>query len=87
MEPGTPADWLLTRALRHIYDVRDDDARLRAMLAHAATDQSSREGFDRLRKDYPLRRECNLLRINTATSEPQITRRLIAAGFAVDDEV
>ena len=86
MEPGTPADWLLTRALRYIYDVRDDDARLRAMLAHAATDQASREGFDRLRKDYPLRRECNLLRINTAASEPQITRRLIAAGFAADDE-
>ena len=86
MEAGTPADWLLSKALRQVYDVRDDDARLRAMLAHAESEQGSREGFDRLRKDYPLRRECNLLRISTATSEPQVARRLIAAGFVADDE-
>lgn len=86
MEPGTPADWLLSKALRQVYDVRDDDARLRAMLAAAPSEQASREGFDRLRKDYPLRRECNLLRINTAASEPQVARRLIAAGFVSGDE-
>ncbi|WP_193076117.1 4-phosphoerythronate dehydrogenase PdxB [Pseudomonas sp. FME51] len=86
MEPGTPTDWLLSKALRQVYDVRDDDARLRAMLAAAPSEQASREGFDRLRKDYPLRRECNLLRINTAASEPQVARRLIAAGFVSGDE-
>ncbi len=81
VEPGTPPGWLLARALRQVYDVRDDDARLRAMLGRAASEQASREGFDRLRKDYPLRRECNLLRIRTAASEPQVARRLLAAGF------
>lgn len=81
VEPGTPPDWLLAKALRQVYDVRDDDARLRAMLGVAASEQASREGFDRLRKDYPLRRECNLLRIRTAASEPQVARRLLAAGF------
>ncbi|WP_185266188.1 4-phosphoerythronate dehydrogenase PdxB [Halopseudomonas xiamenensis] len=81
VEPGTPPDWLLAKALRQVYDVRDDDARLRAMLGGAASEQASREGFDRLRKDYPLRRECNLLRIRTAASEPQVARRLLAAGF------
>lgn len=85
MEPGTPTDWLLSKALRQVYDVRDDDARLRAMLAAALSEQASREGFDRLRKDYPLRRECNLLRINTAASEPQVARRLMAAGFGSGD--
>lgn len=86
LEPGTPLDWALVKALRLVYDVRDDDARLRAMLAAAKSDQASREGFDRLRKEYPLRRECNLLRINTAASEPQMARRLLAAGFEVNQE-
>src|SRR5690554_7419133 len=57
-------------------DVRDDDARLRAMLNRVQDEQESREGFDRLRKEYPLRRECNLLRVVTAASEPQLARRL-----------
>lgn len=81
MNSGTPPDWLLTKALRQVYDVRDDDARLRAMLAGAASEQDSRLGFDRLRKDYPLRRECDLLQISTTASEPQVARRLQAAGF------
>ncbi|SFQ71345.1 erythronate-4-phosphate dehydrogenase [Halopseudomonas formosensis] len=81
LEPGTPPDWALTRALRLVYDVRDDDARLRAMLNRVQDEQESREGFDRLRKEYPLRRECNLLRVVTAASEPQLARRLLAAGF------
>lgn len=81
MEAGTPTDWLLSKALRQVYDVRDDDARLRAMLASAASEQASKEGFDRLRKDYPLRRECDLLQIKTTVSEPQVARRLQAAGF------
>ncbi|MFA5677938.1 MAG: 4-phosphoerythronate dehydrogenase PdxB [Pseudomonas sp.] len=81
VEAGAPPDWVLARALRLVYDVRDDDARLRAMLRNATSDQTRREGFDRLRKAYPLRRECNLLRISTAASEPQTARRLLAAGF------
>ena len=82
VEGGAPADWALTRALRLVYDVRDDDARLRAMLNAAQSDQASRVGFDRLRKDYPLRRECSLLQVCSATTEPQVARRLLAAGFA-----
>jgi len=37
------------------YDVRQDDARLRATLALSAAERTS--AFDRLRKDYPVRRE------------------------------
>lgn len=81
LEAGTPPDWALGRALRLVYDVRDDDARMRAMLRSAPMEQGIREGFDRLRKDYPLRRECNLLRTLTAASEPSVARRLLAAGF------
>lgn len=86
LEPGTPPDWALSRALRLVYDVRDDDARLRAMLMATTSDQARREGFDRLRKDYPLRRECNLLRINSVVSEPQMARRLLAAGFELNQD-
>lgn len=81
VEPGASPEWVLARALRLVYDVRDDDARLRAMLRAATSEQLSREGFDRLRKEYPLRRECNLLRVTTAAPEPQTVRRLMAAGF------
>lgn len=83
MQSGAPVDWLLSKALRQVYDVRDDDARLRAMVAGAASEQASREGFDRLRKEYPLRRECDLLQISTTASEPQVARRLSAAGFSL----
>ena len=34
-----------------------------------------------MRKEYPLRRECNLLRVVPAASEPELARRLLAAGF------
>ncbi|MEH6610556.1 MAG: 4-phosphoerythronate dehydrogenase [Halioglobus sp.] len=40
------------------YDIKRDDATLRAMIQHAAGDKALADaGFDRLRKTYPVRRE------------------------------
>ncbi|WP_304638507.1 4-phosphoerythronate dehydrogenase PdxB [Pseudomonas sp.] len=76
-EAGAPADWLLCRALRYVYDVRDDDARFRAMLAQAGSVADVRQGFDRLRRDYPLRRECDSLKISVRQGMEAPTRALL----------
>jgi erythronate-4-phosphate dehydrogenase len=46
---------LVSAILLGAYDVRQDDARLRATLPLPAAERAS--AFDRLRKDYPVRRE------------------------------
>lgn len=84
VEAGAPAQWLFARALRWVYDVRDDDARMRNMLAGANGESQRRAGFDALRKQYPLRRETNLLRIEGAKRlPPEAQTLLLAAGFDV----
>lgn len=81
---GAPAEWLFSRALRWVYDVRDDDARMRNMFSVAAGEAERRAGFDRLRKDYPLRREAGLLTIAGADELPADARNLLlAAGFSI----
>jgi hypothetical protein len=64
------------------YDPRGDDARLRA--AVLAGDASARAAaFDRLRRDYPLRREFSAWRIGAdAEAGAAWFRELRAAGFA-----
>ena len=92
LDPASPEQWVLTRALRCVYDVRDDDARFRAMLGMATGVTQRKEGFDRLRKDYPLRRECGWLNVGLAdrngrtgvSSDTGNCERLLeAAGFSV----
>lgn len=79
----TPADWLLARALRLVYDVRDDDARFRLMLHQATDPEQCAEGFDLLRKHYPLRRECSGVHIKTASLPEPARALLCAAGFSL----
>ena len=80
----TPPEWLLARALRWVYDVRDDDARMRHMLETATSPAGIRAGFDRLRKHYPLRREASLLDIAATDNFSQEAVSLLrAAGFSI----
>ncbi|WOD09788.1 4-phosphoerythronate dehydrogenase PdxB [Pseudomonas sp. NyZ704] len=84
-----PADWALQKAVRCVYDVRDDDARMRQMLQRAQTAPDSaaacRAGFDRLRKNYPLRREASLLSIGLGSAaSADLKTSLQAAGFRLD---
>jgi erythronate-4-phosphate dehydrogenase len=84
VHPDVPAEWLLGRALRWVYDVRDDDARMRSSLSLAASEAERRAGFDRLRKEYPLRREAGLLTIASSAELSADTCSLIlAAGFLI----
>lgn len=89
MDGQTPVGWMLGKALRCVYDVRDDDARFRSMLNTAAGVTQRKEGFDRLRKNYPLRRECSWLEVGLsgagegAAADEQAIRLLTAAGFSL----
>jgi len=67
----------LATLLRGIYDIRDDDARLR-------DSDLSPETFDRLRKTYPLRRELSVQRVRgTLTTDAHWQQRLQQLGFSV----
>lgn len=67
----------LATLLRGIYDIREDDQRLRQSDRSAAT-------FDRLRKTYPLRRELTAQQITGAlTQDADWQLRLQQLGFSV----
>lgn len=54
-------DEAIRTALRVCYDPRRDDARLR--LAMRGNPEQRAAAFDRLRRDYPVRRECSSLKV------------------------
>jgi len=71
------ANWL-RRAMLAVYDVREDDRRLRAALAEQGT-----PAFDRLRKFYPVRRELAVFTIDTWDELDDAARAgLSALGFS-----
>jgi len=63
------------------YDVRNDDARLRELQALAPTDRPVY--FDRLRKEYPVRREFSETRVVIDGSADDLERVLCQLGFPV----
>ncbi|PKM05090.1 MAG: 4-phosphoerythronate dehydrogenase PdxB [Gammaproteobacteria bacterium HGW-Gammaproteobacteria-6] len=85
-DPTTEPDWLLSRALRWVYDVRDDDARLREMLQRCVDAAARRSGFDQLRRDYPLRREMNSVCVSSEGLTPEAQTLLGAAGCELDQQ-
>ncbi|WP_296930928.1 4-phosphoerythronate dehydrogenase PdxB [uncultured Marinobacter sp.] len=66
-------------ALRACYDPRRDDARLR----NAMTGSPEERGvaFDRLRRDYPVRRECSSLKIQLKGTSKSLQDSFRAIGF------
>jgi erythronate-4-phosphate dehydrogenase len=78
-----PADSTLLqavhKALTHVYDVREDDRSLRSSVGlpseHRATE------FDRLRKQYPVRRECSAYTVELQKPSPEIRKAMEIFGF------
>jgi len=69
------------QAVLACYDVRGDDARMRAALLGAEAGRAA--AFDRLRRDYPSRREFSAWRLGDAcATQPRQRAQLLAAGFA-----
>ena len=92
MLPATPAIELsqidaadmMTRvrtAVLACYDVREDDARLRRMSALPADKRPA--FFDRLRKDYPVRREFSKVQVSPVLLSEDLQRALDGLGFTL----
>lgn len=65
----------------HVYDLTGDDARMRGIGKIAAGEQGAY--FDRLRKEYPVRREFFNTRIRLRRPDKEIARILSDVGFTL----
>jgi erythronate-4-phosphate dehydrogenase len=69
------------RCIAGVYDVAEDDARLRAALSES----DPGKGFDRLRREYPIRHEFASFRLPGLPPEKRdLYSRLQALGFRLD---
>ena len=75
---ATPSE-LLSTLCRAVYDPRRDDVAFRQMLLHTAPNRLG-EGFDFLRKNYPVRREVTGLEVVLAEPIPSLVRVVRALG-------
>jgi len=73
----------LHRLVKAVYDICHDDARLRR-IADLPVEQRPGE-FDRLRKEYPIRREFYNFAVQLAEEAPSLRQKIAALGFAVED--
>ncbi|WP_100639649.1 4-phosphoerythronate dehydrogenase PdxB [Marinobacter salexigens] len=67
-------------ALRACYDPRHDDARLRHAMKKTSEEERS-VAFDRLRRDYPVRRECSSLKVQLKGTSKSLQDNFRAIGF------
>ena len=72
----------LRTAIRAAYEIRVDDGVMRSAMIKAEGG-SLRETFDRLRKNYPLRRDIPQLKVNVPSRCHELQNRLKAVGFDV----
>ncbi|NLF23347.1 MAG: 4-phosphoerythronate dehydrogenase [Lentisphaerae bacterium] len=73
---------LLERLVLPIYDLLSDDARLRPT-ALIEDDTQRGQAFDRLRRDYPMRREFSATRVVLQNATPEQARMVRELGFTV----
>ena len=66
-------------ALRACYDPRRDDAKLRNAMNGSPEERGT--AFDRLRRDYPIRRECSSLKIQLKGTSKSLQDSFRAVGF------
>ncbi|MEX1033062.1 MAG: 4-phosphoerythronate dehydrogenase [Cellvibrionaceae bacterium] len=72
----------MREAILSVYDVRLDHQRLKQALQHKP---DTRVAFDKLRKNYPMRREFSNYRIELPQFNEQVTTQLRAIGFQAVD--
>nr|AUN37057.1 erythronate-4-phosphate dehydrogenase [uncultured bacterium] len=72
----------VAKCVRAVYDIRDDDARMRRTLELPTEDHGAY--FDRLRKEYPRRREFKNTRVTLTAPDDAVARQLTGLGFQVE---
>ncbi|WP_369983879.1 4-phosphoerythronate dehydrogenase PdxB [Thalassolituus sp.] len=75
-----PIHQALRTAIRASYEIRVDDGVMRSVMRRS---QNLRESFDRMRKDYPLRRDTINLRVGVPSRAHDLQDVLEATGFDV----
>jgi erythronate-4-phosphate dehydrogenase len=68
-------------AVFHAYDIRVDDERLRGLLRLPPAERPA--GFDRLRKEYPVRREFAATTVHVDSAAGELRKLLQGIGFDV----
>jgi len=79
--PGVDDLERLRAAVFHVYDIRVDDERLRGLLRLPPADRSA--AFDRLRKEYPIRREFAATAVRIDSDAGRLGGLLRGIGFNV----
>ncbi len=74
---------VLLSAVEKVYNIKDDDFQLREILNEPAEKRG--ELFDRLRKEYGVRREFQNTRILLETPCKSLAEKLVGIGFEVTD--
>jgi erythronate-4-phosphate dehydrogenase len=72
---------VLREIVRSVYDISADDRRLRETLPEDARTRA--EGFDRLRKNYPVRREFPFAGVTVLNAAGALRDRVSGLGFAL----
>ena len=72
---------VLREIVRQIYDIEADDQRFRE--TSSLDDGARAKAFDRLRRDYPERREFQYTRVLLKQGTPALRKKLKGLGFAV----
>ncbi|MDZ7363184.1 MAG: 4-phosphoerythronate dehydrogenase PdxB [candidate division KSB1 bacterium] len=71
----------LEALIKHAYDITADDRRLRKYLREQAQDRG--RYFDRLRRDYPVRREFYNYQVNVESGDENLLPPIKALGFQI----
>lgn len=78
---GRCSQEILREVVRQVYDIEADDQRFRET---AVFDETARkQHFDRLRRDYPERREFQYTAVNLRGGSPALRETLAGLGFSV----
>jgi len=72
---------VLRRTIERIYDIKEDDRQLRRILDTSAEKRGRL--FDRMRKDYPVRREFQNTRIVLEDRNSSLAKKLEGIGFKI----
>jgi erythronate-4-phosphate dehydrogenase len=76
---GREDEEVLWDVVRRVYNIEEDDARLRG---GSVSDEALRaRHFDRLRREYPIRREFQFTRVQVLNGRPELRRKIAGLGF------
>ena len=78
------AEWALHTAIRACYDIRHDDSNLRRVIAMSKAKRA--ESFDRLRKQYRVRRGFEQVKIILKGGKADLINTLSAVGFNIQSK-